>query len=93
MEGRVSRQVFHRRVLAEIIWKNKDVCINSAPVFYKTFFKSGIICVNDLLFDLNSLKSHKHVGKVNFLTWTGLHHARPYHFKVSNYTFMSSPPS
>ena len=37
-----------------IIWNNKDVRINNAPVFCKTVFESGIICVNDLLFDLNN---------------------------------------
>ena len=36
-----------------IIWNNKDIRINNAPVYYKTaFFESGIICVNDLLFIL-----------------------------------------
>ena len=80
-----------------IIWNNKDVRINNAPVFYKTFFESGIICVNDLLFDLNNLNSYniisKHVGKVNFLAWAGLRHAIPSHSKMSNYTFMTSPPT
>ena len=53
-----------------ITWNNKDVRISKAPVFYKTFFDSGIICVNDLRFDLNNLDSYniisKQVGKVNF---------------------------
>ena len=64
-----------------IIWNNKDVRINKAPVFYKTFFESGFICVNDLLFDLNNLDSYKiiskQLGKVNLLSWAGLHHAVP----------------
>ena len=68
-----------------IIWNNKDVRINSPPVFYKTFFESGIICVNDLLFDLNNINSYniisKNVGKVNFLTLAGLRHALPSHLK------------
>ena len=81
-----------------IIWNNKDVRINNAPVFYKTFFESGIICVNDLLFDLNNINSYNIIsknvaGKVNFLTWAGLRHAIPSHLKMSNYTFMASPPS
>ena len=91
-----------------IIWNNKDVRINNAPVFYKTFFESDIICVNDLLFDLNNINSYNiistnagahrdglltNVGKVNFLTWAGLCHAIPSHLKMSNYTFMTSPPS
>ena len=80
-----------------IIWNNKDVRINNAPVFYKTFFESGIIRVNDLLFDLNNINSYNlistNAGKVNFLTWAGLRHAIPSHLKMSNYTFMTSPPS
>ena len=79
-------------------WNNKDVHINNAPVFYKTFFESGIICINDLLFDLNNIDSYniiskKVTGKVNFLTWAGLRHAIPSHLKMSNYTFMTSQPS
>ena len=35
----------------------------------------------------------KHVGRVNFLTWAGLRHAIPSHLKMSNYTFMTSPPT
>ena len=62
-----------------IIWTNKDVRINNAPVFYETFFESAIIYINDLLFDLNNINSYniisKNVGKVNFLTWAGLRHA------------------
>ena len=46
-----------------IISNNKDVRINNAPVFYKTFFESGIICVNDLLFDLNNLNSYNIISK------------------------------
>ena len=54
MVGRVSSWVFHKKYWQSIIWNNKDVCINNAPVFDKTFFEPGIICVNDLLFDLNN---------------------------------------
>ena len=63
----------------------------------KTFFESVIICVNDLLFDLNNINSYniisKNVGKVNFLTWPGLCHAIPSHLKMSNYAFLTSTPS
>ena len=68
-----------------IMWNNQDVGINKASVLYKTFFESNIICVNDLLCHLNNLDScniiSKQVGKVNFLTWAGLRHAIPSHFK------------
>ena len=80
-----------------IIWNNQDVRINKVLVFYKTFFDSYIICVNDLLFHLNNLDSYNiipwHVGKVNFVTRAGLRHAIPSHLKMGNYTFMASPSS
>ena len=28
-----------------VIWNNKDICINNRPVFYKTYFESGFIQV------------------------------------------------
>ena len=37
-----------------IVWNNKEVRINNKPVFYKNFFESGIIYVNDLLFHLST---------------------------------------
>ena len=41
-----------------IIRSHQDVCVNKALVFYKTFFESNIICVNDLLLHLNNLDSY-----------------------------------
>ena len=37
-----------------IIWNNKDIHINSKSIFYKNFFESSIIHVNDRLFELNN---------------------------------------
>ena len=37
-----------------IVWNNKEIRIDNKPVFYKNFFESGIIYVNDLLFHLNN---------------------------------------
>ena len=73
-----------------IIWNNKDVRINNAPVFYKTFLESGIICVNDLLFDLININSYNIIyknvaGEVNCLTWAGLRHAIPSHHRPECY--------
>ena len=39
-----------------IVWNNKEIRINNKPVFYKNFFESGIIYVNDLLFHLRRLE-------------------------------------
>ena len=41
-----------------IIRNHHYVRINEALVFYKIFFESNIICVNDLLFHLNNLDSY-----------------------------------
>ena len=80
-----------------IIWNNQDVRINKVLVFYKTFFDSYIICVNDLLFHLNNLDSYNiipwHVGKVNYVASAGLRHAILSHLKMGNYTFMSGSPT
>ena len=40
-----------------VIWNNKDICVNNRPVFYKTYLEFGFIEVTDLLFDLNITES------------------------------------
>ena len=70
-----------------IIWNNKDIRINNKYVFYKIFFESGIIYVNDLLFELNNIDSYNVISniinKTNFLVWAGLRHAIPSHLKTN----------
>ena len=71
------------------------------PMFYKTFFESGITHVTDLRFDLNVTESYniitKKMKKVNILVWAGLRHAVPSHLisksKPNNRTFLTMPPS
>ena len=52
--------------------------MNRNPVFYKTYYNSGICTVNDCFLNLNNdsfeiiRKTNK---KANFLTWTGLRHS------------------
>ena len=46
-----------------IVWNNKEIRINNKPVFYKNFFESGIIYVNDLLFHLNNTDSFNIISK------------------------------
>ena len=36
-----------------VIWNNKDIRINSKPVFYKMLFDKGIIFLDDLHFDVD----------------------------------------
>ena len=84
-----------------IIWNNKDIRIDNKPIFYKTFFESGITHVTDLRFDLNITESYniitKKMKKVNILVWAGLRHAVPSHLisksEINNRTFLTLPPS
>ena len=84
-----------------VIWNNKDICINNRPIFYKTYFESGFIEVTDLLFDFNITESFntisKKIDKTNFLVCAGLRHAIPSHLKskskTDNHTFLAGPPS
>ena len=46
-----------------MIWNNKDIKINDKPVFYKTFFDSGIYSMNDLLFNLSNIESYNVINK------------------------------
>ena len=83
------------------IWNNKDIRIDNKPIFYKTFFESGITHVTDLRFDLNITESYniitKKMKKANILVWAGLRHAVPSHSisksKPNNRTFSTMPPS
>ena len=40
-----------------IIWNHKDIRINGKPVFYKTYYNSGIYTVSDLLLNLDNVES------------------------------------
>ena len=68
-----------------IIWNNKEIRINSSPIFYKNFFDSGIVLVSDLLFNLTNTESfniiRNRIDKTNFLIWAGLRHAVPRELK------------
>ena len=84
-----------------IIWNNKDIRIDNKPIFYKTFFESGITHITDLRFDLDITESYniitKKMKKANILVWAGLRHAVPSHLisksKTNNRTFLTMPPS
>ena len=83
------------------IWNNKDIRIDNKPIFYKTFFESGITHVTDLRFDLNITEScniiAKKMKKANILVWAGLRLAVPSHSisksKPNNRTLSTMPPS
>ena len=68
-----------------IICNNKDIRIARKPVFYKSYYDSGICIIKDLLFNLDNIESfnaiNNMVEKANFLTWTGLRHAISFYSK------------
>ena len=40
-----------------VIWNNKDTRIDGKPVFYKSYYDSGICIIKDLLFNLDNIES------------------------------------
>ena len=89
------------KLYQNIIWNNKDIRVNDKPVFYKTFFNSGLILISDLRIDLDITDSYniiaKTIEKSNFLIWAGLRLAIPPHLKLNlranDHTFLTMPPS
>ena len=80
-----------------IVWNNKEIPIDNKPVYYKNYFKSGIICVHDLLFNLNTMDSYNYcsnkIVKSNFLQRAGLRHSVPSHLKEISLDRLPIPPS
>ena len=69
-----------------IVWNNKEIRIDNKPVYYKNYFKPGIIYIHDLLLNLNTIDSYNYflnkIDKSNFLQWAaGLRHSIPSHLK------------
>ena len=75
-----------------IIWNNKEIRIDKQPVYFKNYYKSGIVHVSDLLFHLSSNDSFGYfaekISKVNILQWTGIRHSIPDFLKGGS----TSPP-
>ena len=89
------------KLYQNIIWNNKVIRVNDKPVFYKTFFNSGLTLISDLRIDLDITNSYnviaKTIEKSNFLIWAGLRLAMPPHLKLilraNDHTFLAMPPS
>ena len=64
-----------------IIWNNKEIKVENKPVYYKHYVKASVICIQDLLFSLNSTDSYnqlsKKICKTNILEWAGLRRSIP----------------
>ena len=62
-----------------IIWNNKEIKVESKPVYYEHYVNARVICIQDLLFSLNSTDSFpiliinclKKICKTNILEWAG----------------------
>ena len=59
------------------LWKNNFIHVNNKCVFYKTWYKKGIIVINDLLDDNGNFLSFdlfrmKYDLKANFLQYIGI---------------------
>ena len=80
-----------------VIWNNKEIRIDEKPVYYKNFHESGIVYVNDLLFNLSSNDSFsyfaKTISKINILQWAGLRHSIPDFLKGDYSSPLSTTPS
>jgi len=67
--------------------KNKGIRIDKRPVFYKNYFEAGVICIQDLLFDLNIKEAFSHwsdkITNIRYLQWAGLRHSIPPLSKIS----------
>ena len=89
------------KLYQNIIWNNKDIRVNDKPIFYKTFFNSGLTLVSDLRIDLDITDSYniiaKKIEKSNFLIWAGLRLAIPLHLKLNlranDHNVLTMPPS
>ena len=64
-----------------IIWNNKEIKVENKPVYYKHYVNARVICIQDLLFSLNSTDSYnplsKKIYKTNILEWAGLRRSIP----------------
>ena len=79
MVVRVQRIFFFRKWLEIYFWNNKEIQIDSNPVYYKNYFTLEIIYINDLLFNLNTKDSYNYflnkIDKSNFLQCASLRHS------------------
>ena len=71
-----------------IIWNNQEIRVNNKPVFYEKYATFGILCVNDLLLDLDNVQSFnraaRNIARNNILMWTGLRHSVPSDLRHTN---------
>lgn len=74
-------------VYETIIWNNKDIRIDSKPIYYPNYVKTGILQCKDLYFNENTLQSFntaktRGLKDTNFLIWLGVRSAIPSRLKT-----------
>ena len=79
-----------------IIWNNKEIKVENKPVYYKYYVNARVICIQDLLFSLNSTDSYnqlsKKICKTNILEWAGLRRSIPLSLRsYDRYPSINSP--
>ena len=79
-----------------IIWNNKEIKVENKPVYYKHYVNASVICIQDLLFSLNSTDSYnqlsKKICKTNILEWAGLRRSIPLSLRsYDRYPSINSP--
>ena len=47
----------------KIIWNNKEIRIDKKPVYFKNYYESVIVYVNDLLFNISTNDSFDYFAK------------------------------
>ena len=47
----------------KIIWDNNEIRIDNKPMYFKKYYESGIVCVNDLLFNISIDDSFDYFAK------------------------------
>ena len=79
-----------------IIWNNKEIKVENKPVYYKHYVKARVICIQELLFSLNSTDSYnqlsKKICKTSILEWADLRRSIPLSLRsYDRYPSINSP--
>ena len=75
-----------KEVLSEVIWLNKNILVADNTIFYKKFYKKGIVYIRDIIDQSGTFLSveavnEKYEVKFDFVTYAGLIKAIPNKWK------------
>ena len=82
--------------LQEYSFQKIKIKVEKKPVYYKHYVNARVICIQDLLFSLNSTDSYnqlsKKICKTNILEWAGLRRSIPLSLRsYDRYPSINSP--